>query len=287
MQFAEYDIEDFAQATDESVVKGHLRFELGWTEVRQGLGLVLRGYIVLILTAVALGVLAAVFLSLSPLEKKKIPWQLRDIGPWLALAALGLVSLYCYGCVIVGHWRCLMNVPERRGARWLMFGCLTCVLAGPALNFASNLTGVEKGAKWERGLDGIKELRMSKEGAIMAVGSAAVQGLGGILFILFLRAVARCFEDRARVTLVDVYLVFSIIVLVGTVYLGLTARDFDALVKRALLIGAGMLVNFLGYLIVIGVVRGGITSGLARLAPRTKDMTSGSALTSRAALPIH
>ncbi|HMF11717.1 MAG TPA: hypothetical protein VKE94_05405, partial [Gemmataceae bacterium] len=106
-------------------------------------------------------------------------------------------------------------------------------------------------------------------------------------FILFLRAVARCFEDRARVTLVDVYLVFSIIVLVGTVYLGLTARDFDALVKRALLIGAGMLVNFLGYLIVIGVVRGGITSGLARLAPRTKDMTSGSALTSRAALPIH
>jgi hypothetical protein len=287
MQFADYDMEDFVEASGETIAKGHLRFEMGWTEVRSGLGLILRGYIVLILAAVVLGASAAVLLHLSPEERRKIPWQLREVGLWMGLGLFGLLSLYCYGCVIVGHWRCLMNVPERRGARWLMFGCLTCILAGPALNVASNLTGVEKGAKWERGIAGVKELRMSKEGAIMAVGSAAVQALGGILFILFLRAVAGCFEDRFRVRIVDVYLVFSIILLIATIGLVLTARDFDALVKVALLIGAGLLVNFLGYLFVIGMVHSGITSGLARLAPRSKNLVGGSPLTSRAALPLN
>ena len=287
MQFAELEMEDFVQASDESVAKGHLRFELGWTEVRSGLGLILRGYILLIAAAIMLVTLAVIFLTLSPQQKAKIPWQLREVGLWFGLAMFGLLSLYCYGCVLVGHWRCLMNVPERRGARWLMFGCLTCILAGPALNFASNLTGVEKGVKWERGIAGVKELRMSKEGTIMAVGSAGVQALGGILFILFLRAVAGCFEDRFRVRLVNVYLVFSIVLLVATLFLGLTARDFDALLKRALLLGAAMLVNFLGYLFVIGMVRGGITRGLARFSPRSKDALARSALTTRAALPLN
>ena len=287
MQFAELEMEDFVQASDESIAKGHLRFELGWTEVRGGLGLILRGYILLIVAAVMLVTLAVVFLTLSPQQKAKIPWQLREVGLWMGLGLFGLLSLYCYGCVLVGHWRCLMNVPERRGARWLMFGCLTCILAGPALNFASNLTGVEKGVKWERGIAGVKELRMTKEGTIMAVGSAGVQALGGILFILFLRAVAGCFEDRSRITLVNVYLVLSIVLIVGTVFLTVTARDFEGLLKRALLLAAAMLENFLGYLFVIGMVRGGITRGLARFAPRSRDAVVRSALTTRAALPLN
>ncbi|HMF11400.1 MAG TPA: hypothetical protein VKE94_03820, partial [Gemmataceae bacterium] len=229
----------------------------------------------------------AVFLNLSPQEKAKIPWQLRDVGLWLGLGLFGLVSLYCYGCLIVGHWRCLMHVPERRGARWLIFACLTCILAGPGLNLASNLTGVEKGVKWERGVDGIKELRMTKEGAIMQVSSVGFQVLGTIFFILFLRAVVACFEDRLRVLLVDVYLVLSILLFVATVYLVFSARDFEVLLKFALVLGAGWMVNFLVYLIVIGIVRNGIIRGLARLATPAIHVPGQSGLTSRPAVPLN
>jgi hypothetical protein len=45
--------------------------------------------------------------------------------------------------------------------------------------------------------------------------------------------------------------------------------------------------NFFGYLIIIGVVRGAITNGLARLATAPKDRVGGSPLTTRAALPIN
>jgi hypothetical protein len=287
MEFANYDLDDYVQPSDESIIKGHLRFELGWTEVRSGLGLIVRGYLLLIGAAVLFATGTGIILSLSLQQRAKIPWQVREIGLFLGLGLLGLASLYCYGCVIVGHWRCLMNVPERRGARWLMFGCLTCILAGPALNLASNLTGIEKGVKLERGLDGVKEFRMSKEGAIMQAGSAGVQALGLILFILFLRAVARCFEDRGRVFLVDVFMIFSAVVIVGTVYLVLQANDFETLMKHLLILGLAWLTNFLGYLIVIGVVRGSIKRGLARLATAPRESVSGSVLTTRAALPLN
>ena len=287
MEIEDLDLEEYVPASDECIAKGHLRFELGWTEVRSGLSLIMRGYLLLIGAAILIGGSAVLILVMGPQERAKIPWQVREIGPFLGLGLFGLAALYCYGCVIVGHWRCLMNVPERRGARWLMFGCLTCILAGPTLNFASNLTGVEHKPKLERGLDGVKEFKMTKEGAIMQVGSAGVQVLGSVLFILFLRAVANCFEDRGRVILVDMYLVFSVIVIVGTIYLVFSARDLESLIKHLMILGLAWLANFVGYLIVIGMVRGAITEGLARLAAASREMAGRSPLTTRAALPIN
>ena len=128
---------------------------------------------------------------------------------------------------------------------------------------------------------------MTKEGAIMGVASAGVQVLGGILFILFLRAVAGCFEDRSRVLLVDLYLVFSVIVIVGTVYLLLDVDDFESLIKHLMVLGMAWLANFVGYLTIIAIVRGAITRGLVRLAIAPRDRVGGSPLTTRAALPIN
>jgi hypothetical protein len=278
MNFVAYDVDDYAEPSHELIAAGHLRFELGWTEVRRGLGLILRGYFLLIGAAVVLGIAIGVALSLSPQQRAKIPWQIREIALWLGLGLFGIVAIYCYGCIVVGHWRCLMNAPERRGARWLMFGCLTCILAGPGLNLASNLTGVEKQPKLERGINGLKEIKMSKEAAIMQVGSAVVQVLGSVLFILFLRAVANCFEDRARVVLVDLYLVFSVVLLIATLYMAFKAGDFEALFRYALVLGLGWLANFAAYLIVVIVVRSGISRGLAEFAALAKRQAHGGVL---------
>jgi hypothetical protein len=83
------------------------------------------------------------------------------------------------------------------------------------------------------------------------------------------------------------YLVFSVIVIVGTIYLVFSARDLESLIKHLMILGLAWLANFVGYLIVIGMVRGAITEGLARLAAASREMAGRSPLTTRAALPIN
>jgi hypothetical protein len=287
MDLISYNVEDYYEPSSESIVKGHLRFELGWTEVRRGLGLMLRGYFTLIGASVILGVVVGVLVSMSPQERAKIPWQIRETGFFLGLGLFGLLCTYCYGCVVVGTWRCLLNAPERRGARWLMFGCITCILAGPALNLASGITGVENKPKLEKGLDGIREFKMSKEGAIMQLGSGALQVLGGVLFILFLRAVVGCFDDRFKVFLLDLYLILSLALVAGTVWIFLQARDLETLFQRAAIIGLGWVLNFAGYLAAIMITRGSITRGLAKVVSPLKEVNPRTGLTGGSVLPLN
>jgi hypothetical protein len=260
----------YTVAGEDPKAEAMLRFEVGWSEVRRGLGLILRGYFVLIAAVFLLiGLIWALFLQ-AAIARAKIPWQVRDISLFLGLTLLGVAALYSYGCIVVGHWRCLMNAPERRGARWLMFACLTCILAGPMLNFGAGLTGVQTKPKLERGFDGIRDLKYTRDGAMMQLGSGAVSALGNVLFILFLRAVARCFEDRARVFLVNIYLVFVIALSVATVGLTFAAADFRLLMIYLIPLGLGWLASFVGYLIVVALIRSGITHGLSKLSSPLK-----------------
>src|SRR5262249_765971 len=276
MNFVSYDIE-YSAADDKQTAREHLQFELGWTEVRRGLGLILRGYFLIIGGAILLGTAIAVVIMLDPKDRAKIPWQVREVGPFLGLALFGILCLYAYGCIIVGHWRCLMNVPERRGARWLMFACLTGILAGPALNFAAGCTGVQTQPKIERGLDGIKDVKYTTEGAVMQIGSIGVALLGNVLFILFLRAVARCFEDSGRVLVVHLYLIFTALLLAGTVYLPFARIAPVMFFGYVLALGMGWVLNFFAYLAVVFIIRGGITSGLTRLGWREDPFAVGRA----------
>jgi hypothetical protein len=270
MNFVSYDV-GYGPADEWKSAGEHLRFELGWSEVRGGLGLILRGYFIIIGAAIILGMMIAIILFMSPAERAKIPWQVREVGPFLLLALFGLACLYAYGCIIIGHWRCLMNVPERCGAKWLMFACLTCILAGPALNFAAGYSGVQKQPKIEHGLSGIKEIKYTTEGLVMQIGSIAIQILGNVLFLLFLRAIARCFEDSTRVFLVNLYLGFTAVLLVGTVILPFAGVNPAMLMLYALGLGLGWLLNFFAYLAVVLIIRTGITAGLSRYGMLAKS----------------
>ena len=110
-----------------------------------------------------------------------------------------------------------------------MFACLTCILAGPAMNVAAGISGVQRAPRFDHGWDGIKQLRYATEGVIMQVASAGVQVLGGVFFLLFLRAVARCFEDSRRVLLVHLYLGYMLFMAFATVFLVLMCRDLESL----------------------------------------------------------
>jgi hypothetical protein len=265
MNFVSYEAE-YGADSELPGPENHLRFELGWSDVSKGLGLILRGYFVIIFTILVVSAGIMVLVMMSAQDRAKIPWQVREAGFFLGLVAVALIGLYSYGCIVIGHWRCLMNAPERCGAKWLMFACLTCILAGPALNVAAGVTGVRQQPKFQRGIQGISDIQYSSEGAILQVGSIGIQVLGNVLFLLFLRAIARCFEDRGRVLLVDLYLGLMAVLIATTIGLVFIASNPNLLFKFAVLLGVGWVGSFLAYLAIIFIIRAGISTGLSRLA---------------------
>jgi hypothetical protein len=245
--------------------EAHLRFELGWTDVRHGLGLILRGYFVLIGAIMVVATVFVFLFGVDPADRSKTSWQVRDIGLFLGLGVVAVASLYSYGCVVLGHWRCLMSAPERHGAKWLMFACITCVLAGPALNFAASLSGVERTPKLQRGLRDITQVKYSAEGAIMQAASAGVNVLGTVFFMLFLRSVARCFQDATRAWMANLYLILIVSVFGMSVLLIFVGGGQAITTERLLELGTGWLAAFVGYLFMVFNAHIGITRGLARL----------------------
>jgi hypothetical protein len=111
--------------------------------------------------------------------------------------------------------------------------------------------------------------------------------LGGVLFILFLRAVVGCFDDRFKVFLLDLYLVLSLALVAGTIWILWQARDLETLFQRAALIGLGWALNFAGYLAAIMLTRGSITRGLAKLVSPLKELKGRPGLTGGSVLPLN
>src|SRR5215470_5520446 len=106
-----------------------------------------------------------------------------------------------------GQWRCLHGSSERHGARWLMFFCLTALLAGPVINGASMWGGVQRYPELRRGFAGLNQLQFTVAGRHMQLASVSAFALYSIVFMLFLRAVARCHGSSGHVVLVNIALV--------------------------------------------------------------------------------
>src|SRR5262249_9778774 len=152
----------------------------------------------------------------------------------LTLLGAGIVvisSVLSYGFVIAGKLRCLMNAPERCAAKWLMFCCILCLVTGPALNLLSSISGegaqnikqLKKGGK-----QGIAQLQFKGPTGIMQLASMGLNACSFVLFLLFLRAVARCFSAQVCTVAIYLFLGFSGILLALTIQLAFDPLKFEA-----------------------------------------------------------
>src|SRR5262249_9991523 len=59
----------------------------------------------------------------------------------LGMLLVSLASTIGYIIMLMGHFRCLVHTPERHGARWKMFVCITGIIMSPVLSFVAGFLG--------------------------------------------------------------------------------------------------------------------------------------------------
>jgi hypothetical protein len=254
---------------------GDVRNEYGWLDVQSGLVKILQGYAVMIggLMFCAFLIVVSV-LQIVRTENTRVP-----LGAlWCFYFGIGLPMVifpFGYGLIAIGKWRCLMNAPERFHCRWLMFACMVCLLMGPAINITANFTGLQTAPALKRGPMGFQQMKFTKLGAGMQIAGGVI-GFGSlVLFVLFLRGIARCFQSEVRIRLADAYLAFLFALVGASAYAAYKIEQFAA--KPLLLagLGAGWVLVFVGYLLLIMVIRGCIAQGRASMRSPLDPVSDG------------
>ena len=263
------------------------RVELGWQEVGSGLLRIVMGYSLSVLSViVGVGLILLVIPlhdedeTLLVLKRTQV-----DLIVLAGLGVMGLAGMVSYAWIMMGNWRCLMHAPERNHAKWLMFASMTCIVMGPALGGVSGTLGGgsriesldrdEKAAPVTKAksrsarvpsksfVTGAEEhLTVQDTSGILNLASGALGLLSGVLFLLFLRAVAGCFGDEARVRLVEIYLMFLLLSAGFTFFLLISQPKLAANSDFLLALAVGWLLEFVFFLVVILKVRGSIIRGL-------------------------
>jgi len=244
-----------------------LRGEFGWKEVASGLGRILLGYAVLIggLLFCATLIVASV---LHAAKHPSTPKNPNLLSLWLLYLGFGLTGLICpisYVLILMGKIRCALNAPERHAARWMMFACLVCILMGPALNVAAGATGMKERPNFQRGPAGVMRIQFNKRGVGMQLAGSTVSLASLLFFMLFLRAIGRCFLDQGRILHVNAYLFFLAILVCACIYAAIGGAGL--LRKPALLLAllGGLALAFFWHLYLIGTFRTCISRGLEQI----------------------
>jgi hypothetical protein len=273
--------------------------ELGWPEVRSGLHHILLGYLIA-LGSIALTVLAIFYIG-SLVLSGHVEDAVIDAGMLIffgggLMLLLGTASVTL---VVAGKVRCLLNVPERAGAKWLLFCAVLCFMIGPGLDTASQFIPskvdqdkidalmrkhaklfdgkpgryalvAEKG-KSEAAVDLFNELRslvlsliFLDTKAYVTLGGIAAGLLHTVFFVLFLRSVAQCWDDTARRVFAELYLAFILFLLGSSLYvIFYPPPRLEELGMMVLALAVGWLICLLWYLLLIVSTSMGIARGLA------------------------
>ncbi len=168
-----------------------LRAEKAWVEVARGLGKVLLGYAALI----AGWLVAAAFLysCYAPILNRK-PLKIEHMWYfYIGLAVLKITGLLSWGLILAGQWRCLMSSSERKGAKWVIFFCMTCVVMGPVLHMLAWFGGLSSTPihRWG-GPQAMQSATFSVLGKYLMCASLITSGLYKISFWYYLHTVASC-----------------------------------------------------------------------------------------------
>jgi hypothetical protein len=242
--------------------------ETGWQEISRGLGHIVRGYAVLIGGSVLGAGLLWLALDGGLVTTWACPRE-RDQEDILMLAVLvlGLTALISYGLVLAGQWRCLMYAPERQKAKELMYVCLNCVFLALALNVLGViLDGGRSYAALQQGWAGVESIEGWSVGNLAQLGSAGLGLFASLVFSVFLRNVASCFNDRARVWNVDLNLTLVGLLLGGSGGTLLWVHGLTLKAEMLPWLAGGWLLCFAWHLWLVNSVRRGVDEGLRREA---------------------
>jgi len=163
-----------------------------WREVRGGLGLVLLGYVVLLLLILPGGALIWVTESQQyfPRFQKHVAINL-EWASWIgwilvvAGAVLGQLMVLC------GQSRCLHNASSREGAREMLFTCLLAGLAGPACLLLAVVLGSDPRQLFVSGQQPGEILKFFQGPGALHLAGASLLLFNLLLFTGFLRMVAK------------------------------------------------------------------------------------------------
>src|SRR5260370_21264952 len=187
------------QASTPGDLSRPLQSEFGWAEVGKGLTRILIGYAIAVVgTTFGVGVFVFAAMGQQTQAVPKGNQNSKLLIFMLGIGVLALTSLFSYGFILAGKWRCLMNAPERHAAKWLIFACMLCMVIGPVLNILFSLGG--EGANNYKQLRQIREgaavVRFDSVGSILQLVGTVLSLASSVLFVLFLRAVGCCFNNR-------------------------------------------------------------------------------------------
>lgn len=196
-----------------------LRLEHCWQDVAKALTKILVGHLLIIIGFAASGTLLVLFIiSLTQKDQTKGMNLAFEAVCWIALGLLALCTLWGYGKILLGQWMCLKYAPERCGARWVMFACITFMLMGPTCNLICSFGGVKQAADFRHGPRDFKMPKFDPSVRNMQIGCTAISLISYVLFMIFLRSVARCFGDTGRATHVLIFLLVQGLLLAATVF---------------------------------------------------------------------
>ncbi len=259
----------FAQAQNPNEPKDPFGVEYGWREVSQALTKILLGYFVLVVGCFAGAILLV--LALHGQEMELLPkgrnQNLIEVLITVGSLVMGLSCLLGYGMIMVGKWRCLMNAPERRAAKWLMFICMLCLLVGPVMNamFSISGAGADNYRALKQGREGVAEVKFDTTGTILQLVGAAISLASTVLFVLFLRAVGSCFNSKILVSGTHLYLLYLALLVGGTVQVTLSAEKSLAKPEVVMALGLGWLGFAFGYVLIVLATRICILNGLSQV----------------------
>jgi hypothetical protein len=258
--------------------EGELLAETGWEEVSKGLIRILFAHLLLIATII---LFAGVLIFAGSEVDVANPGS--KVTTFLVVAMVGLalvfgMTIISAGMIVYGQWRCLMFAPERCGAKLLMFGVLFCTITGPALSMSFGLSKwgtppppptrpkklTATDAFMQRAEFYRDNLTAQSTTGYVELACAGLGALANLMFILFLRAVARCWDDRVRVLIVDFYLGFALLLYGAGVYLFVIKPQLILQKPEFLLyLGVGWIAQMLWYLFLLLLISAGISYGVA------------------------
>ncbi|MCI0639475.1 MAG: hypothetical protein L0Y72_15735 [Gemmataceae bacterium] len=254
----------------ERELNDQLRSEPGWEDVASGLGKILLGHGIWFA-----GTMFAVLLILMPFIESAFKLNFNRISlvhMWLFYAGLGILSIvaiFSYGMILGGLWKCLLKAPERRGCRFLMFTCMTCMAMCPVLSIVSWAGGIHHGPNLDQGVAGLRQVRYTQLGLVLQLASAGVSMLFTGSFALFLRGTSQCMYSGKHVDRANLFLAFFVPLTIASVWVGMKVETdlekIGTLIKPLMYVGIGWIVCLILWMSLVFSVRSCILKTLERV----------------------